>query len=425
MNKNTFLCIFYDFSREQSRYWCKRQSPLSSKLMRAGCCWTLGCFCPSVRPREVRLQPAAGCSRSPHLPGEMQSSPRVRRRAGWQHVLCRQHERRRRLLPGLCKKEDSMFFFFSEGWLWRERKLVKNLLCLRRVTPAALWYASVTAPTTLSAWWAGETAAARSTSRASMPMWADLSTGSLVIWSLEDVRRANNISDLQTPQTLNCPCSFNREESESFLTPSPKQHIILFAYAGVICINSHSICPEVHMYVWAYICSSTVNKDSDNIQIPTLLASGRNLCSQPVHGWHSPQKHPKQITLETNKSCYLLLFKGFGGRQNKTFTQPWPLASHLSIPDCVVVWASPVMTVSVSARRLRLGKPVVLEHLWVILRCWQGIWWNNRRHNTGEWIQRCCNREGADSGVWLRETSVFGRCEVFAVCCLLMYMGSR
>lgn len=55
-----------------------------------------------------------------------------------------------------------------------------------RATLVALWCVKVTGPITLSAWWAGETAAVRSTSLACTPAWASSSTGSLVL-SHEDV----------------------------------------------------------------------------------------------------------------------------------------------------------------------------------------------------------------------------------------------
>lgn len=50
--------------------------------------------------RALRYEPADGCSRPPHLPGQMQSPPCLRGLAGRQHVLRRQHQWRRRLLPG-------------------------------------------------------------------------------------------------------------------------------------------------------------------------------------------------------------------------------------------------------------------------------------------------------------------------------------
>lgn len=70
----------------------------------------------------------------------------------------------------------------------------------------------------------------------------------------------------------------------SFLTPSPKQHITSFAYAGVVCMNSHSYTPQsdtLHAKL-LLVFEATVNKDSVKILIPTLLSSGGNLCSQPV-----------------------------------------------------------------------------------------------------------------------------------------------
>lgn len=83
---------------------------------------------------RVHHQPAAVCSRRPDLPGGMQSPSRLRRLPGWQHVLCRQHERRRWLLSGLCVHECTSALWtwsFSDhhrqwnsssvpaGWLWR------------------------------------------------------------------------------------------------------------------------------------------------------------------------------------------------------------------------------------------------------------------------------------------------------------------
>lgn len=100
LNKQELVCAVISIMANSSQQWLERDS---TDLQLWGC---------SVCLREIRLQPAAGRSCCPHLPGEMQSSPRVRRLAGWQYVLRRQHERRRWLLPGLKYDRISVCLFF-------------------------------------------------------------------------------------------------------------------------------------------------------------------------------------------------------------------------------------------------------------------------------------------------------------------------
>lgn len=164
----------------------------------------------------------------------MQSSPRVRRLAGWQHVLCRQHERRRRLLPGLKKNRISVCLVFT--------LVVTCCLFPCRATLEALWCASAMGPTTLWEWWAGETVVARSTSRASTPTWADLWTGSPVVWSHEDVLEGQQTCRLQIALL------FLRRVSETHLSPSLKNHITSSAYATCMFSRGSSLFLPLHVF---------------------------------------------------------------------------------------------------------------------------------------------------------------------------------
>lgn len=87
-------------------------------------------------------------------------------------------------------------FSYMKQWSCGEKKKEKkkkracwNFLSVPcRVTPAALWCASVMGPIMSLVWWAGVTAAGISTSPVSTPMSADSWTGLLVSYSHKDAR---------------------------------------------------------------------------------------------------------------------------------------------------------------------------------------------------------------------------------------------